>query len=343
MTRRTVKKLGYTVALILLIIGFGLLIWKGPWWLDGDHLRSKNLEPADGVVITGVRTALVALGAGAIAAMGLYYSHQNHRHTEKLFKHTQDKDIEQAALTREGQVTDRYTAAIKLLASERLHERLGGIYSLERIARDSSRDHPTVTEVLAAFIRNPPLPEEAIGRDDVNAALRVLGRRDLSHDPRGLVLRMRGAPLSTTDGEDLKLDRADLSSAQLCDVNWSRAELNEAVLRDADLTNAHLKGARLRGADLSRACLANVDLTPNTRTLSVKKWKITSPTDITDAILHGSDLSGADLSEIIGLTTEQLSNAVITRRTKLPPELQSDVALQKHVEDCEQGWRPFAE
>jgi hypothetical protein len=31
--------------------------------------------------------------------------------------------------------------------------RIGGIYALERIARDSAIDHPTVMEVLAAFIR----------------------------------------------------------------------------------------------------------------------------------------------------------------------------------------------
>ncbi|MFD7390890.1 pentapeptide repeat-containing protein [Streptomyces sp. NPDC059852] len=341
--KRALKALGYTIMLVAVIVGFGLLIWKGPWWLDGDHLRSKNLEPADGVVITGVRTALVALGAGAVAAMGLYYSHQNHRHTERLFKHTRDKDVEQAALTREGQVTDRYVAAIKLLASDRLHERLGGIYSLERIARDSSRDHPTVTEVLAAYIRNPPAPKEAAGRDDVNAALRVLGRRDLSHDPRSLILRLRGAPLNNTDGEDLKLDRADLSTAQLRSVRWSCPELNEAMLRNADLTNAHLNGARLRGADLSGACLANADLTPNTRTLSAKKWKLTNPTDLTDAILHSSDLDGADLSDTVGLTKEQLLNTVITRSTRLPRELEVDAALQKHVEDCEQGWRPHVE
>ncbi|MEV5899021.1 pentapeptide repeat-containing protein [Streptomyces sp. NPDC052127] len=340
--KRRLKNLGLTILLAGLIVGFGMLIWKGPWWLDGDHLRSKNLEPADGVVITGVRTALVALGAGAVAATGLYYSHKSYRHTEKLFEHTRAKDLEQAALTREGQVTDRYVAAIKLLASERLHERLGGIYSLERIAHDSDRDHPTVT-VLAAFIRNPPDVNDAARRDDVNAALRVLGRRDLGHDPRNLILQLRAAPLSHTDGEDLKLNRADLGKSQLGGINGSRPELNEAILRDADLTNATLNGAQLRGADLSRACLANADLTPNTRALSAKTWKLTSPTDLTDAILNGSDLDGADLSGAVGLINEQLLNTLITRRTKLPQELERDADLHAHVENCEQGRRPYLE
>ena len=51
-------------------------------------------------------------------------------------------------LTEQGQVTDRYTKAIEQLGSDKLDVRIGGIYALERVARDSARDHPTVMEVL---------------------------------------------------------------------------------------------------------------------------------------------------------------------------------------------------
>jgi hypothetical protein len=40
-------------------------------------------------------------------------------------------------LNREGQITERYTRAIDQLGSTSLSVRLGGIYALERIARDS--------------------------------------------------------------------------------------------------------------------------------------------------------------------------------------------------------------
>jgi hypothetical protein len=50
-------------------------------------------------------------------------------------------------------VTDRYTKAIEQHGSDKLDVRIGSIYALERIARDSARDHPTVMEVLTAFIR----------------------------------------------------------------------------------------------------------------------------------------------------------------------------------------------
>jgi len=50
-------------------------------------------------------------------------------------------------------VTDRFIKAIEQLGSKELDARIGGIYALERVARDSEKDHRTVMEVLTAFIR----------------------------------------------------------------------------------------------------------------------------------------------------------------------------------------------
>ncbi|KUL43773.1 hypothetical protein [Streptomyces regalis] len=86
-------------------------------------------------------------------------------------------------LSREGQVTDRYATAIGQLASDKGDERMGGIYGLERIMADSPRDHYTIVEVLAAFVREhaqtPAAPDAVDARApaDVQAALTVLGRR----------------------------------------------------------------------------------------------------------------------------------------------------------------------
>jgi hypothetical protein len=86
-------------------------------------------------------------------------------------------------------VTDRYTKAIEQLGSDKgLDVQIGGIYALERIARDALRDHPTIMEVLAAFIRDhsselwPPAEPgaaetlERTTRPDVQAAELVQGR-----------------------------------------------------------------------------------------------------------------------------------------------------------------------
>ena len=70
-------------------------------------------------------------------------------------------------------MTDRYTKAVEQLGSDKLDVRIGGIYALERIARDSARDHPAVMEVLTAFIREHsrepwPLPEVPTNADDAD-------------------------------------------------------------------------------------------------------------------------------------------------------------------------------
>ncbi len=123
-------------------------------------------------------------------------------------------------------MTDRYTKAIEQLGSEKLDVRIGGIYALERVARDSARDHPTVMEVLAAFIREhsreqwpPPDPggreQEGWTRPDIQAAVTMIGRRDAKRD----------------------MERINLYGAYLV----------HAYLRDADLTSApHRRGPRRR-------------------------------------------------------------------------------------------------
>lgn len=68
-----------------------------------------------------------------------------------------------------------------------------GIYALERLARDSPRDHPLIIEVLTAYVRRnvsepcPPageagVEERSIVTTDVQATLTVLRRRNPAND-----------------------------------------------------------------------------------------------------------------------------------------------------------------
>jgi hypothetical protein len=60
----------------------------------------------------------------------------------------------QLLVTREGQITERFTRAIDQLGDDKVEVRLGGIYALERLARDSRVDERTITEVLCAYVRH---------------------------------------------------------------------------------------------------------------------------------------------------------------------------------------------
>src|SRR4029453_4968151 len=102
-------------------------------------------DPADRhKAITDTRTGLVAMLAAIGAAGGLAFTARTYR------------------LSREGHITDRYSKAIEQLGSDKIEVRLGGIYALERLMRDSPADQPTIMEILAAYVREhaPLIPDD---------------------------------------------------------------------------------------------------------------------------------------------------------------------------------------
>ncbi|MEU0214568.1 pentapeptide repeat-containing protein [Streptomyces sp. NPDC006265] len=349
------RRIAITVVLALAVVGYVLLLWRGPWWVDGAHLRSKNLQPADGVVITGFRTMLVAIGVGAVAAITLYYTHRNHvlslwqyEQVQEQFAHTQARDQEQAELTREGQVTERYVQAIKLLASEHLTERLGGIYALERIMSDSEKDHGTVVEVLAAFVRQRAAAGDEEGPDekdikpdeDVQAALTVLGRRPVHGDGNSRI-NLRHTDLRGADLSDAKLDQVDLRNARLQRAHFARSFLRDAVfqgaaLHKADFSFAHLNGAIFYQADMEESALWQADARnavfsyANMERARLREAKLQGAaflhTNLASAEFHNADLADAvlkdvDLSRSEGLRPQALSKAVLTGLKNLPPSM----------------------
>jgi len=124
---------GITAAVLALAVAWVLFVPAAAWPAHHDVGSAKG--PLLQMARDAARGRLLTLGAGLFAAGALVFTVRNF------------------TLSREGQVTDRYTKAITQLGDETLNVRIGGIYALERVARDSAKDHPTVMEVLAAFIR----------------------------------------------------------------------------------------------------------------------------------------------------------------------------------------------
>jgi hypothetical protein len=244
------------LSVVVVVIAWALFAPAADWLARHD-VGSATGTPLE-TARNNARGSLLTLGAGVVATGALIFTARNFA----LQRRTHE-------LTEQGQVTDRYTKAIEQLGSDKLDIRIGGIYALERIARDSARDHPTVMEVLTAFIRehsheqwpppDHPLSQEGRStRPDIQAALTVVGRRDQRRDIPGRRW--------TIDLTGAYLTGADLWGAELSDVNFSYANLSRAILTRAILTRAHLTGADLTGAylayaDLSGAGLAFADLT----------------------------------------------------------------------------------
>ena len=298
-----------------------------------------------------VRTQLLTLGAGVFAAGALVFTARNSIFAQRTVQ-----------LTEQGQVTERYARAIEQLGSEKLDVRIGGIYALERIARDSARDHPTVMEVLAAFVREHsrepwPLPTHGTAlpgrstRPNVQAAMTVIGRRTTEYD--GGQIDLRGANLSGAqlDGANLrwtnltrvfanqaKLDGAQFRSAELPEVDFSGAKLCGAGFTDAKLPDAFMPGADLTGAHFQKA-----DLTRANLMVAVLAGAYLRGANLTSANLIQTDLSGADLAEAMmreaNLTDAILAGADLTKADLSTARLANTNFTEANLMDA---WFPTA-
>jgi hypothetical protein len=195
---------GVAATVLGLAIAWALFVPVADWLAH--HDVGSATGPLHETALDNARGRLLTLGAGLAAAGALVFTALNFGLLRRNSEQADQWQRRTHELTEQGQVTDRYTKAIEQLGSEKLDVRIGGIYALERIARDSVRDHPTVMEVLTAFIREhsrepwPPPDDggqepERSTRPDVQAALTVIGRRSTEHDISFGAIDLRRADL----------------------------------------------------------------------------------------------------------------------------------------------------
>ena len=179
---------------------------------------------------------------------------------------------EQTKADVQRRITESITKAIEQLGSEKPQVRLGGIYALERISRESADDHRTVLEVLSAFVREQARWREPDIGDlfqPATGARSDEAQRETGHNPptdiaavlavitrRTAERAMLGLDLSATD-----LGGASLSDAHLRSPNFRRANLAMAVFARAHLDSADFSEARLWGAVFTDARLVGANFT----------------------------------------------------------------------------------
>src|SRR6266511_179612 len=247
-----------------------VLVAAPPWFVHDRSLVGLKAQNA-------VRTTLLQGLGGVVLLVGAYFTYRQVRISlEQLelarqqAQRSDERVREQLQIAQQGQITERFTRAIDQLGHTQLDVRLGGIYALERIARDSSADRATIGEVLTAFVRShapwPPrlpgqyvgaapideVPELQVRAADVQACLTVLGRGGFARAAQDQRDRL---DLHAVDLRHANLVRAHLERASLWDAHLEGAYLGDAHLEEANLLDAHLEGASLEGAELRGAHL----------------------------------------------------------------------------------------
>jgi uncharacterized protein YjbI with pentapeptide repeats len=177
-------------------------------------------------------------------------------------------------------ISNQVSKGFEQLASDKITERLGGVYALEGVMNTSSQYQEPVLEALCAFVRENTRPQRgpltilfealfAVSRDDakvtsrdeplddIQAALTVIARRKAGSSGVVDLFRAR-IPFAVLSGADLSsalLLYTNLSYAFLIRTNLSGADLLRTNLSGADLTEANLSGARnLTQDQLDQAC-----------------------------------------------------------------------------------------
>jgi uncharacterized protein YjbI with pentapeptide repeats len=328
------------VAALVLVI-----LWRVPRW-QANRIRLgwsdddlSALEPKDRLTLdvelanaeNAARGTLTQFVGGLALLAGLYFTAQN-------LQLTQDTSHETLRTSQAAQIAERFDRAIKNLSEDTKFELVvGGIYSLEGLARDWPQNGRVVLNALAAYIRRhakrldnrqtyDPLPAE------VQMALAILGDRDITASLGGIPAERQIAAASPLDlsGVDIfgaKLNNSrfvnvSFAGSQLGQVRLERADLRRSSLHGAQMEHARLNGADLRGADLSYAHLTGAQLAGVCLDATTKLFRA----DLTGAVLDGADLRGVDLRGVIGtLEWQQVKNARFDKTSKFPDGVIADL------------------
>ena len=294
---------GLLVALCLATLAaISLLIARIPQW-QASIASIKDAKDRVAAENDVFRNIIQVLG-GAFFLLGVYFTWRNFH------------------LAQEGQITQRFNDAIEHLGSEKAEVRLGGIYALARIARDSPKDHSSVMRVFSTYVRETTrrTPAEPVA-PEVQAILTMIGRRTVEFETDDEPIDLSESYLPGVNLRGAQLERLNLDGANLARANLERALLRGATLRGAALEDAFLRFADLRDTDLTGADLRQASM----------RDVLLDGANIFGAKLEGATLLRTNLSGVKNAIRKQIDDAMTDETTVLP--VYGEVAEFSGVED----------
>ena len=245
------------------LIQFMDAIWNGDD--KGEALRNTGLAFAAMISVPFlIWRSLVAQKQVDVAEQGQITDRINKAvqglGAEKVVK-TQRKDSA-GNLTYRKKDDDRndYSQPVMIeLTKPNLEVRIGAIYSLERIAQDSERDHIQIMEILCAYVREnspattlvprePPF-EHVTPRTDIATVISVLARRS-AHQRE----------IETKSRYRLNLSNSELSGMDFLKGDFSGTKFHGARLEGADFQQCKLYGTQFLSALLNYVDWHSADL-----------------------------------------------------------------------------------
>ena len=283
---------------LIAVLIFATKTWLWPSWQAIQHFAypPDSIETKLHLETELIKTAAqIFIGASLTATLILTW--RRVRTAEQI-----------VAVAQEGQTTERFTRPVDQLGNaNNMTVRLGGIYALERIAKDSQRDHWQVMEILTAFVRenSPQVQDNTVQpiAKDIQAILTVIGRRNPKYDQKKLRLDLTGTYLHQAKLTDANLEHVDFTGANLRTALFLQVNFRGAIFQDTTLQGTTFKQSNLTKCYFKRALMQGADL---------------QGSNLSNADLSDANLSNADLSEAKNVTKEQVESAITNQKTKLP-------------------------
>jgi hypothetical protein len=318
-------------------------VWQSAMLESERWLRWLKLRPQAAFFAAGVVGVLLLLVYGgvtaAVAAVAAWIA---------LMRH-----FAQTEADRQRRIAESFSKAVEQLGSDKLEVRLGGIYSLERISKESQDEYWTVMENLTAFIRERSRRDEAERMRDFEHRVSQkayslwqeaglpdgqadgfwadavdqdrLGQPPATDVATALTVINRrsesGRERESANDWSLDLSRAALGCAYLPDARLEAAILANVNFKGAILRDAHFQGAMLAGADLSGMILENADFTGATLQATYLRGAYLEGANFAGANLQDAKLECTDLSRAVGLSEAQIAEALGDAMTILPAGL----------------------
>jgi uncharacterized protein YjbI with pentapeptide repeats len=302
------------IAVVIILLS-ALVIWYLPKFyvqsLPNEAGKTFDRENAKLKLEDDTRKTFAQIVGGAVLLGGLVFTFNTFRLQQSTYQ-----------LQQEGQFTDRFTKAVTQIGDDKLEVRLGGLYALERIAKDSPKDHWTVMEILSAYVREKAKKKDEIVKNiesnsntnvngetaetkktpkiatDVQAALTIIGRRKTEQDSKTDKINLSGTDLSGADLSKSNFSSANIRTSNLIGTNLSNSNLAQIDLTESNLTNSDLSWSNLNEAKLIRVNLTNSNMIG----ADLSKGKLMG------SILHEANLRQVKMQSVI-LDTVDLSEA----------------------------------
>jgi len=320
----------------IILIAFGCLddivrFFKKEGWPIGENYKLEVVKLI-AYILGGflVLTQIVVLNRRAKA-------------TEKQAKAMADN----IKVTEKGQVNERFKNAIQQLGSGKVPIRLGAIYTLHHIAKDSEELRKTIFDILCSYIRETTNEKKYKERDDTSMEIQsMLDLLFVNNDERRIYegyeanlinAYLRNANLIKSNLTNVRFFNAHLEGAKLSGAHLERAGFENAHLEGAILNNAHLEGAYLWYTHLEGTNLQFSHLEGSIIWFAHFEGALIDHAHLEAAHLYKVWLEGTDFQHSNIKSLQSTKNLLVIELMKFEQRVNNLKDLETDIGNCKKG------